>query len=90
MPCQWRRPAIRGAAVISSAPQPIGAVFAYVMVEQAEAVLPASLAFAAGAMLAVIALELAPSAWRGQRTAAAAGAFAGAALMLALAHALAV
>ena len=50
------------AAVLSSAPQPLGAAIAYVLVEEVRAVLPLSLAFAAGAMLAVVAAELIPDA----------------------------
>ena len=52
------------AAVGSSAPQPIGALLAYVLVEEVRALLPASLAFAAGAMLAVVFTELVPDLWR--------------------------
>lgn len=73
-----------GAAVASSLPQPVGAVAAFVLVEQISALLPASLGFAAGAMLTVVAFELVPSAWRGRRLPAAAGAGVGAILMLAL------
>jgi zinc transporter, ZIP family len=50
------------AAVLSSAPQPIGAGLAYLLVEEVRAVLPLSLAFAAGAMLTVVAVELLPDA----------------------------
>ena len=49
-------------AVITSVPQPIGAVLAYVLVEQIQAILPFSLAFAAGAMLALIVSDLIPEA----------------------------
>ena len=49
-----------GAAIASSAPQPVGAALAYVLVEQARSLLPISLAFAAGAMLTVVAVELVP------------------------------
>jgi ZIP family zinc transporter len=48
------------AAVASSAPQPVGAALAYVLVEQVQSLLPISLAFAAGAMLAVVLAELLP------------------------------
>jgi ZIP family zinc transporter len=73
------------AAVLTSAPQPVGAVIAYLLVEQIAALLPVSFAFAAGAMLALVALELVPHAFT-RRTwrSAAAGAAAGAAAMLAL------
>lgn len=59
------------AAVGTSAPQPVGAVIAYLAVEQVNALLPFSFAFAAGAMLSLIAIELLPQAygkrrrWRG-------------------------
>jgi ZIP family zinc transporter len=48
------------AAVASSAPQPVGAAIAYVLVEEVRSLLPVSLAFAAGAMLAVVLVELLP------------------------------
>ena len=48
------------AAVMSSAPQPVGALLAYVLVEEVRSLLPLSLAFAAGAMLAVVFAELVP------------------------------
>jgi ZIP family zinc transporter len=72
-------------AVATSAPQPVGAVIAFVLVEQIAGLLPASFAFAAGAMLSLVAIELVPQAftrrtWRG----ALAGACLGAALMLLL------
>jgi zinc transporter, ZIP family len=74
------------AAVLTSAPQPVGAVAAYLAVEQIEGVLAFSFAFAAGAMLSLVATELAPQAFaRGGRIAATAGALAGAALMVLLA-----
>jgi ZIP family zinc transporter len=79
------------AAVLTSAPQPVGAVIAYLAVEQVEALLPFSFAFAAGAMLSLVAAEMVPAAFdRGGRLAAAAGTAAGAALMLALAATLGV
>ena len=73
------------AAVLTSAPQPVGAVVAFVLVEQITSLLPVSFAFAAGAMLALVALELVPQAFT-RRTwgRALAGAAAGAAAMLAL------
>jgi len=74
------------AAVLTSAPQPAGAVIAYLAVEQINGLLPFSFAFAAGAMLALVTVELAPEAYaRGGRRAAAVGTAAGAGLMLALA-----
>ncbi len=51
------------AAVLTSAPQPVGALIAYLAVEQISGLLPISFAFAAGAMLALIALELVPRAF---------------------------
>jgi ZIP family zinc transporter len=58
------------AAVATSAPQPVGAVLAYALVETIEGLLPFSFAFAAGAMLALVVTDLAPRAlwpmgWRG-------------------------
>ena len=50
------------AAVGTSVPQPIGAVIAFLLVEQITSLLPWSLGFAAGAMLALVALELLPEA----------------------------
>ena len=79
------------AAVGTSAPQPVGAVIAYLLVEQVERLLPLSFAFAAGAMLALIAFELAPSALSSGRVrSAVTGALVGAAVMLALSVALGV
>ena len=79
------------AAVATSAPQPVGAVIAYVLVEQIEGLLPFSFAFAAGAMLALVAIELIPQAFT-RRTwpMALAGAAGGSALMLALSAAIGV
>ncbi len=79
------------AAVLTSAPQPVGAVIAYLTVEQITGLLPVSFAFAAGAMLALVGVEMLPQALaRGGRPAALAGALAGAAVMLVLAAALGV
>ena len=50
------------AAVGTSLPQPVGAVIAFVLVEQVRALLPWSLGFAAGAMLALVAADLLPEA----------------------------
>ncbi len=52
------------AAVGTSVPQPIGAVIAYLLVETIESLLPVSFAFAAGAMLALIVVELLPESLR--------------------------
>jgi ZIP family zinc transporter len=74
------------AAVATSLPQPFGAVLAYVLVEEIDSLLPFSFAFAAGAMLALVLVELAPQTYkRGSLPTAAAGTLAGAALMLVLA-----
>jgi ZIP family zinc transporter len=73
------------AAVATSAPQPVGALIAYGLVEQVEALLPFSFAFAAGAMLTLIAEELLPSAYAGRRgLGPTVGLLAGAAVMLGL------
>ena len=73
------------AAVGTSAPQPVGALIAYALVEQISSLLPFSFAFAAGAMLSLVAIELVPQALAGRRYGrAAAGAAAGAAIMGAL------
>ena len=79
------------AAVATSAPQPVGAVIAYILVEEIESLLPVSFAFAAGAMLALVALELVPQAFT-RRTwrMALAGAAGGSALMLVLSAAIGV
>jgi ZIP family zinc transporter len=58
------------AAVGSSAPQPFGAAIAFLLVEQVRAILPLSLAFAAGAMLTVVVAELLPDALGRHRPAA--------------------
>jgi ZIP family zinc transporter len=74
-----------GAAVLTSAPQPIGAVIAYLLVEAISGLLPFSFAFAAGAMLALVATDLLPRALaRAHRAGGLAGLCAGALVMLAL------
>src|SRR4029450_12887126 len=74
------------AAVLTSAPQPVGAVLASLVVEHVQALLPASFAFAAGAMLALVAFELVPQAFGHHRSLrAGVGSAAGAAAMLILA-----
>ncbi len=79
------------AAVLTSAPQPFGAVLAFLLVEQVSALLAFSFAFAAGAMLSLVVLELVPQGftregWPG----ATAGALLGGGAMLALAAVLGV
>jgi len=73
------------AAVVTSAPQPITAPLAYLAVEEVSALLPFSFAFAAGAMLSLVAAKLVPDAF-GRTTwrSAAPGTVIAAALMLAL------
>lgn len=51
-------------AVASSTPQPIGAVIAYLLVQEISALLPISFGFAAGAMLALTLVEIVPDAWK--------------------------
>lgn len=78
-------------AVGTSAPQPLGALIAFVAVEQINGLLAFSFAFAAGAMLALIATELLPQAYaKGVRLGPSAGVAAGAAVMLGLSFALGV
>jgi ZIP family zinc transporter len=79
------------AAVGTSSPQPIGALLAFLAVEEVNGLLPLSFAFAAGAMLCLIVAELLPKAY-GQpgRLAPTAGIAVGAAVMLALSLALGV
>ncbi len=74
------------AAVGTSAPQPVGAVIAYLAVEQVNALLPFSFAFAAGAMLSLIAVELLPQAYgeRGRWLGPSLGIALGTAVMMAL------
>jgi len=72
------------AAVLTSAPQPVAALVAYALVEQVDALLPVSFAFAAGAMLSLVAIELLPQALRPpHRVSGLAGGLAGGALMVA-------
>ncbi len=79
------------AAVATSVPQPVGALLAYALVQEIESLLPFSFAFAAGAMLALVVIELAPQTYaRDTLPTALAGTVAGAALMLILAAVLGV
>jgi ZIP family zinc transporter len=74
------------AAVLSSAPQPVGALIAYALVREIQALLPFSFAFAAGAMLALVAVELLPQTFgHGHFRPALAGCLVGAGLMALLA-----
>jgi ZIP family zinc transporter len=73
------------AAVGTSSPQPVGAVIAYLAVEEVSALLPISFAFAAGAMLSLIVVELLPQAYAPRRPLGPSlGVALGAATMLAL------
>jgi ZIP family zinc transporter len=72
------------AAIGTSIPQPIGAVIAYLLVEQIAALLPISLGFAAGAMLALVVVELLPQGWTEGRRGVVLGFAAGAVAMVAL------
>jgi zinc transporter, ZIP family len=78
------------AAVLTSAPQPLGAAIAFLLVESVSSLLAVSFAFAAGAMLALVFSDLLPRSlwplgWRGP-----VGLMAGALVMLALSAALGV
>ena len=63
----FARPAVLGGR--NSAPQPVGALIAYLAVEEIGGLLPVSFAFAARAMLVLIALEMLPSAYARERVA---------------------
>jgi zinc transporter, ZIP family len=79
------------AAVLTSAPQPVGAVLAYLLVQEIESLLSFSFAFAAGAMLCLVAVELVPETFRrATLRLSLAGTAAGAGLMLLLAAVLGV
>ena len=73
------------AAVLTSAPQPVGAIARVPPRGADRGLLPVSFAFAAGAMLSLVAVELVPQAFgRSAWLRATAGSLAGAALMVAL------
>ena len=79
------------AAVLTSVPQPIGAAIAYLLVQTIGDLLPYSFGFAAGAMLSLVASDLAPRAlFAGEAKRGVAGALGGAAVMLGLSAALGV
>jgi zinc transporter, ZIP family len=86
----FSRPREFWAAVLTSAPQPVGAVIAFLAVEAVEDLLPISFAFAAGAMLALIASDLLPRALGARGLRGPAGLLAGAAAMVAISLALGV
>ena len=72
-------------AMLTSISQPISAPLAYLLVDRVTLLLPVSLAFAGGAMLATVALELAPEALSlGMRRKGFAGILVGGAIMVAL------
>jgi ZIP family zinc transporter len=71
------------AAVLTSVPQPIGAVIAYLLVEEISALLPVSFAFAGGAMLALVVISVFPDALRERPRDAFIGLALGGAFMLA-------
>lgn len=77
-------------AVATSVPQPIGAVIAWLAVEAVSGLLPISFGFAAGAMLTIVAIEMAPRALAGHPGSALLGAVVGGAVMGALSLALGV
>lgn len=54
-------------ATLTSAPQPVGAALAYGLVEATRSLLAPSFGFAAGAMLALIVVEVVPAAWSSGR-----------------------
>jgi zinc transporter, ZIP family len=79
------------AAVLTSAPQPVGAVVAYLLVQEVHSLLPFSFTFAAGAMLCLVAVELVPQTFkRGSLGLSVGGTAVGAILMLLLAAVLGV
>lgn len=72
-------------ATATSAPQPIGALIAFALVDSIDSLLPVSFGFAAGAMLVLVAVEMVPDALGSEsRRLAAAGVVLGAALIFAL------
>jgi len=83
-------PRMFGAAVLTSALQPLGAAIAYLLVETIEALLPISFGFAAGAMLVLVVVEVMPQAIKEDARMAWLGGGAGAVVMAALSSALAV
>lgn len=70
------------AAILSSAPQPLGAVIAYFLVETVTGLLPLSFGFAAGAMLTLAIVELIPQAIHGRARLAVTGLATGVAVMV--------
>lgn len=62
------------AAVLTSAPQPVGALAAYALVTSVQSLLGPSFGFAAGAMLALVIVEIAPATLKGPNRLAGLGA----------------
>jgi ZIP family zinc transporter len=62
VPAGFSRRAQFWAAVGTSAPQPVGAVLAFVLVDEVESLLPVSFAFAGSAMLALVLVDTLPGA----------------------------
>jgi ZIP family zinc transporter len=77
-------------AVASSIPQPIGAVIAYLLVQEISALLPISFGFAAGAMLALSLIEILPDGWGRNRAQTTLGVACSVPVMVALSLALGV
>jgi ZIP family zinc transporter len=78
------------AAVLTSVPQPVGAVVAYLAVEEISSLLPVSFGFAGGALVALVFVELVPQATGQSVRLTLVGAGLGAALLLGLSAALGV
>jgi len=79
------------AAVATSAPQPVGALIAFLAVEEVGGLLPFSFAFAAGAMLALIVAEMLPQAYADRHPVSpSVGLLLGGAVMLVLSYTLGV
>ena len=77
------------AAVLTSVPQPVGAVLAFILVEEISGLLPLSFAFAAGAMVMLVILELGPRSVDRRRSWGS-GALIGACAMLVISRVLAI
>jgi ZIP family zinc transporter len=76
--------------VLTSSPQPVGAAIAYALVETVESLLAISFAFAAGAMLALVAWDLLPRTFSAPGWSGPLGLLAGGLVMLGLSAALGV
>ncbi len=88
-PAGYRPAAQVWGAILTSVPQIPGALLAWLAVEQIDGLLAPSFALAGGAMLALVAVDLLPDAWRhAPHARVVAGTVAGALLMLAVGAAL--